>query len=256
MIENLFDVSTVLSVSNVAVFLFVLIGGVLISLSVHFIPIGGAPAAMAQATGVGTGTTQLAAGAGLTGLLAAGSVSAVTNNLYLPLFIGSISSCLMIAITMFSANLVYIFGVGCPLVSGKRQRDVITKDRQDVYVSKGTEGHGTPTASFFSGLIGGLIGGFGGSLTYVSILYLCTKTVGISFAGSAAFAATCSIALFYINSVIASYNIGGTIEGFTDQKFKKLPKAIFVSSIASAIFGIITIATVYLFIVPATGGIF
>ncbi|MCK5217199.1 MAG: tetrahydromethanopterin S-methyltransferase subunit D, partial [Methanosarcinales archaeon] len=32
------------------------IGGILIGLGVHFIPVGGAPAAMAQATGVGTGT--------------------------------------------------------------------------------------------------------------------------------------------------------------------------------------------------------
>ncbi|MFQ6072366.1 MAG: tetrahydromethanopterin S-methyltransferase subunit D, partial [Methanosarcinales archaeon] len=32
------------------------IGGVLISAGVHFVPVGGAPAAMAQATGIGTGT--------------------------------------------------------------------------------------------------------------------------------------------------------------------------------------------------------
>lgn len=41
------------------VILFVAIGGVMIGAGVHFIPVGGAPAAMATATGVGTGTAML-----------------------------------------------------------------------------------------------------------------------------------------------------------------------------------------------------
>ncbi len=53
---------------NILSMVYIIIGGVLISWSVHFVPVGGAPAAMAQATGIGTGTVQLAAGAGLTGL--------------------------------------------------------------------------------------------------------------------------------------------------------------------------------------------
>ena len=47
------------------------VGGVLIGGGVHFVPVGGAPAAIATATGVGTGTAMLAAGAGLTGLITA-----------------------------------------------------------------------------------------------------------------------------------------------------------------------------------------
>ena len=46
----------------------VVIAGIIMGGGVHFIPVGGAPAAMATATGVGTGTAMLAAGAGLTGL--------------------------------------------------------------------------------------------------------------------------------------------------------------------------------------------
>ena len=42
------------------------VGGVLIGGGVHFIPVGGAPAAIATATGVGTGTAMLAAGGGMT----------------------------------------------------------------------------------------------------------------------------------------------------------------------------------------------
>ncbi|MGZ5563265.1 MAG: tetrahydromethanopterin S-methyltransferase subunit D, partial [Halobacteriota archaeon] len=50
----------------------IILGGILIGAGVHFIPVGGAPAAMSQATGVGTGTTMLAAASGLTGLIGAG----------------------------------------------------------------------------------------------------------------------------------------------------------------------------------------
>src|SRR5271169_3822009 len=46
----------------------VIIGGVLIGFGVHFVPVGGAPAAMGQAPGIATGVAMLAAGAGLAGL--------------------------------------------------------------------------------------------------------------------------------------------------------------------------------------------
>ena len=59
---------------NILWILAIVIGGTLISISVHFIPVGGAPAAMAQATGIGTGTVMLAAGAGIAGIIAAGAV--------------------------------------------------------------------------------------------------------------------------------------------------------------------------------------
>jgi tetrahydromethanopterin S-methyltransferase subunit D len=49
--------------------LLIAISGTLICIAVHFIPVGGAPAAMAQATGIGTGTVELAAGSGLVGLI-------------------------------------------------------------------------------------------------------------------------------------------------------------------------------------------
>lgn len=62
------DIAGVLAANFLYVILITL-GGVLVSGSVHFVPVGGAPAAMAQATGIGTGTVQLAAGAGLTGLV-------------------------------------------------------------------------------------------------------------------------------------------------------------------------------------------
>ena len=53
----------------ISLILFIAIGGIMIGAGVHFIPVGGAPAAMATATGVGTGTAMLAAGAGLRPLI-------------------------------------------------------------------------------------------------------------------------------------------------------------------------------------------
>ena len=46
----------------------IIIGGVLIGFGVHFVPVGGAPAAMGQAPGIATGVAMLAAGGGLAGL--------------------------------------------------------------------------------------------------------------------------------------------------------------------------------------------
>ncbi|MDV0446802.1 hypothetical protein MsAg5_06590 [Methanosarcinaceae archaeon Ag5] len=220
------------------------IGGILISLSVHFIPVGGAPAAMAQATGVGTGTTQLAAGAGLTGLLVSATVVLFSDSLWLSLFLGAVGSALMIAVVMYMANITYIYGVGCTPVSGKLQRDPVTKDRQDIYVSKGTEGHGIPTICFISGVIGGFLGGVGGALIFIVIFifaglgYLFAPTTAVSIA------VMLSIALFFINAVIASYNIAGTIEGFHDPKFKKWPKAVAVSAVMTFICGMIALLAV------------
>ncbi|MDL2260759.1 tetrahydromethanopterin S-methyltransferase subunit D [Methanimicrococcus sp. OttesenSCG-928-J09] len=218
--------------------LLITLGGVLITISVHLIPVGGAPAAMAQATGVGTGTTQLAAGAGLTGLLVAVSIYLLSENPLLCILLGGIGSAIMIAIVMLVSNIGYIYGIGITPASGKAVRDPITKDRQDIYVSKGTEGHGIPTAAFFSGIAGGIVGGIGGSLIFVALL----KATGLPTAATALTmpdAVILSIALFFINSVIASYNIGGTIEGFYDPKFKKLPKAAIVSAIITFICGIL-----------------
>lgn len=228
------------------------LGGVLIGLGVHFIPVGGAPAAMAQATGVGTGTVQLAAGAGLTGLISAGFMYNFlttagpfgTSELILVLASGAVGSMIMITVTMFIGQLVYVYCVGVPPVSAKVDKDPITGDIQDIYVSKGTEGHGVPTVSFVSGTIGGLFGGMGGSLIYVQLMQIGNAPSDPAVVSLAAIFAT---GVFYVNSVLASYNIGGTIEGFHDPKFKRIPKAIVSCLIASLLCAIIA--------VPIMGGV-
>jgi len=135
----------------------IIIGGLLVAIGVHFVPVGGAPAAMAQATGVGTGTVQLAAGSGLTGLLAAGLMMKMTDNIILIVASGAVGAMIMIDATMLVGNWVYIFGVGTPPASAKVNYDPITKLPQPPYMAPGTVGQGIPTVCYVSGTIGGLL---------------------------------------------------------------------------------------------------
>ena len=196
----------------ISLILFIAIGGIMIGAGVHFIPVGGAPAAMATATGVGTGTAMLAAGAGLTGLITAATMTG--EPFYIVGIGGAIGAMIMMGITMLIANLIYIFGVGIVPAASKVPVDWITKRNQEAYKTPGTEGHGVPLTSFVSGLIGGLLGGFGGGLVYYGIYdAFQTGKLALDPAVSIGLAAILGVGVFFINSVIASYNIGGTIEG-------------------------------------------
>jgi tetrahydromethanopterin S-methyltransferase subunit D len=239
----------------------IIIGGLCIAVGVHFVPVGGAPAAMAQATGIGTGTVQLAAGSGLTGLLAAGymymtlsaagtpgiteivlicATGAVGAMIMITVTMlvgnwcatGAVGAMIMITVTMLVGNWVYIYGVGVPPASAKRDYDPITGDPQAPYVAAGTVGQGIPTVCFVSGAIGGLLGGLGGSLVYCMLMWVN---------GDPAISSIFAIAVFLVNAVLPSYNIQGTIEGFHDPKFKRLPKAILACFIASLLCGIIAV---------------
>ena len=227
----------------ITLILFIAIGGIMIGAGVHFIPVGGAPAAMATATGVGTGTAMLAAGAGLTGLITAATMTG--EPFYIVGIGGAIGAMIMMGITMLIANLIYIFGVGIVPAASKVPVDWITKRNQEIYKTPGTEGHGVPLTSFVSGLIGGLLGGFGGGLVYYGIY----DAVQASFEPAIAIglAAILGVGVFFINSVIASYNIGGTIEGMHDPKFKRIGTGAIACAIASIVVGI--------FCIILTGGI-
>ena len=224
----------------ITLILFIAIGGIMIGAGVHFIPVGGAPAAMATATGVGTGTAMLAAGAGLTGLITAATMTG--EPFYIVGIGGAIGAMIMMGITMLIANIIYVFGVGIVPAASKVPVDWITKRNQEAYKTPGTEGHGVPLTSFVSGLIGGLLGGFGGGLVYFGIYnavqdssILMDPTVSIGLA------AILGVGVFFINSVIASYNIGGTIEGMHDPKFKRIGTGAIACAIASIVVGIFCI---------------
>ena len=229
----------------ISLILFIAIGGIMIGAGVHFIPVGGAPAAMATATGVGTGTAMLAAGAGLTGLITAATMTG--EPFYIIGIGGAIGAMIMMGITMLITNLIYIFGVGIVPAASKVPVDWITKRNQEAYKTPGTEGHGVPVTSFISGLIGGLLGGFGGGLVYYGINTAVNESTFVTDpAISIGLAAILGVGVFFINSVIASYNIGGTIEGMHDPKFKRIGTGALACAIASIVVGI--------FCVILTGG--
>jgi tetrahydromethanopterin S-methyltransferase subunit D len=183
----------------------------------------------------------LAAGSGMTGLITAAAMSG--QPWYMILAAGAVGSMLMLGITMLVGNLIYVYGVGCVPVSAKVDVDPITKLEQSKYVTPGTEGHGIPTVCFVSGIIGGALGGIGGGLIYYA---LNSALSGLAYgtAGAAAVAGIFAVGVFFINAVVASYNIGGTIEGFHDPKFKRLPRGILASLIASLVTGIVAVLLV------------
>ena len=234
----------------VSVLIGVIVGGVLIGFGTHFVPVGGAPAAMGQAPGIATGVAMLAAGAGLAGLF--GGAWAAEQGMVVAVVTGGVGGGLMMAITCMMVNFVYVFGMGIPSASGKVANDPITGDSQAEYKSQGTEGHGLPFISFVGGVIGGILGGAGGTLIYIELLSLYEETlpgmmqitsaqvmpIAVSAAGMFA------VGLFLVNAVLTAYNITGTIEGPHDPKFKRWPRAIVASAVASALCGLVAILIV------------
>ena len=222
--------------------LLIAVSGTLICLGVHFVPVGGAPAAMAQATGIGTGTVELAAGSGLVGLITAAYMyaNAPGATMALVLAAGAVGSMIMIASTMLAGNLVYAYGVGVPFASAQIKRDPITRERQDTYMSKGTQGQGIPTVCYISGIIGAALGGIGGSLIYYVLVGMYGQL--ISTTSAVAVAGVFTMGVFYVNAVVPSYGVGGTIEGFHDPKFRRvLPKDALTSFLVSLILGVVAI---------------
>ncbi|MDD5617019.1 MAG: tetrahydromethanopterin S-methyltransferase subunit D [Candidatus Methanoperedens sp.] len=217
------------------------LSGTLICLAVHFIPVGGAPAAMAQATGIGTGTVELAAGSGLVGLITSSYMYAYEPNAQMSLVMaaGAMGSAIMLASTMLAGGLIYAYGVAVPFASAQVKKDPITGERQDIYISKGTQGQGIPTICFVSGVVGAALGGAGGGLIYFVLMQYYTPLISAS---AAAVAGVFTMGVFYVNSVIPSYGVGGTIEGVHDPKFRRVvPKDVLTSVVISMLCGIVAI---------------
>jgi len=225
----------------------VIIGGVLIAFGVHFVPVGGAPAAMGQAPGIATGVAMLAAGAGLAGLFA--GAWAAPLGLAIAVASGAIGGGLLMAITCTMVNVIYIFGMGIPAASGKVAKDPITGDTFPEYKSQGTEGHGLPFISWVGGVIGGALGGLGGTLIYLELLGIYQAQLPVLLGATVeqiapvaiSLAGIFAIGMFLVNAVLAAYNITGTIEGPHDPKFKRFPRAIIAAAAASAVTGIVAL---------------
>jgi len=217
---------------------YVVIGGLLACLAAHLLPVGGAPAAMGTATGIATGTVQIMLGAAMTGLFTAASVDTFTDSILLVALSGAVGATIMICVVMFMANIIYGFGAGVVPISGRVDVDPITKEPQAPYKTPQTDGHGVPIVVFVSGSLGGFIGGFGGALMYYTLLNYAHFSAGTAAIGA--------ISIFVANAILAAYNIRGTIEGFHDPKFKRLPYALVASFAVSLLCGIVVSLTAVL----------
>ena len=230
----------------------IVVGGVLIGFGVHFVPVGGAPAAMGQAPGIATGVAMLAAGGGLAGLFGGAWAAAAGQDALVVVITGGIGGGLMMAITCMMVNFVYVFGMGIPSASGKVAKDPITGDTQAEYKSQGTEGHGLPFISFVGGVIGGILGGAGGTLIYIELLTLYEEMLPTTMNAPAAqvmpiavsAAGMFAVGLFLVNAVLTAYNITGTIEGPHDPKFSRWPRSVVASAVASALCGLVAVLIV------------
>jgi len=240
-----FDANTIIYLLEI------IVGGLLVGIGVHFVPVGGAPAAMAQATGIGTGTVQLAAGSGLTGLLSAGLMMYAMSlsptfaqdgySIWPILLTGAVGAMIMMDATMLTGSWIYAYAVGAPFASAKVNYDPITKFSQPPYVAPGTVGQGIPTVCYVSGTIGAAMGGIGGAMIYFPLVLIN---------GNPAMSAIFAIGIFMVDAVLASWNIQGTIEGFHDPKFKKWPKAFKACLVSTTI-----LAVVAVLITPLVGGV-
>jgi tetrahydromethanopterin S-methyltransferase subunit D len=240
------------STGAVIVLVGIIIGGALIGFGVHFVPVGGAPAAMGQAPGIATGVAMLAAGAGLAGLF--GGAWAAELGFGVALAGGAVGGGLMMAITCLMVNVVYVYGMGIPSASGKVEKDPITGDTFPQYKSQGTEGHGLPFISYVGGVIGGTLGGMGGTLIYLELLSLYEEGLAAMYSVpveqimpvAVSLAGIFAVGMFLVNAVLTAYNITGTIEGPHDPKFKRFPRAVIASAVASAVCGFLAILIVAL----------
>ncbi|MCD7781790.1 MAG: tetrahydromethanopterin S-methyltransferase subunit D [Methanosphaera sp.] len=216
----------------------IIIGSTLIGIGVHFIPVGGAPAALSTTAGIPTGTPMITIGMGITGIISA--ISLLGQSTPIILLGGAIGSMTMIAITMLFSNMIHVYGVGVPPASSNFEKDPITGFSQSEYVSPGTTGHGIPTVSFISGIIGAFLGGLGGTLAFIGIYNQLEVVSILSQIEHCSIATIISIMIFFIIAVISSYNIGGTIQGFYDKKFRnKIVSGTVASFIVSIVLAII-----------------
>jgi tetrahydromethanopterin S-methyltransferase subunit D len=194
----------------------------------------------------------LAAGAGLAGLF--GGAWAAEQGMVVAVVTGGIGGGLMMAITCTMVNFIYVFAMGIPSASGKVAKDPITGDTMTEYKSQGTEGHGLPFVSYVGGVIGGILGGAGGTLIYIELLTFYEESLPVLMKVASAqvmpiavsAAGIFAVGLFLVNAVLTAYNITGTIEGPHDPKFKRWPRAIVASALASALCGLVAILIVVL----------
>jgi tetrahydromethanopterin S-methyltransferase subunit D len=89
------------------------------------------------------------------------------------------------------------------------------------------------------------LAGFGGSLAFTSLYTTFTTYMDYPAIVNSTMSTLMALLMFFIVAVIASYNIGGTIQGVYDKKFReKIIPGTFASLLIS-----IVISLLYVFVI-------
>jgi tetrahydromethanopterin S-methyltransferase subunit D len=221
---------------------FIIAGGALVGICVHFIP-ASAVGAMSASTGIATGPSMLSFGAGLAGILSASFAFDAGPAVMLAL--GAAASALMVILTILGGNLVNAFATGVPPASGQTAsaqsvvgsstKDVISGWDQKPFITPGTDGHGMPVQTTVSGIIGGILGGLGGAMVLHGVYELF---VPISI-DAATLSGMIAAGIFLINCVLPAYTLVGKTEGMFDRKIKRIPKTFLSCLIVSTFLALI-----------------
>ncbi len=215
----------------------IIIGSLFTTIGVYFIPIGGSSASLSRNAGISTTTPIIAIVLGMISILS--SLYLINESEIIVLLGGSVVSMIVISVIMLFSNIIHIFGVGVVPSTSNFQKDPLTGFEQNNYISPETSGHGIPTISYISGIIGSFIFGFGGSLIFYTIYsQFLSKTTG---SVDGAVSAVLSILLFFIIASITAYTTKNNSQGFYDKNFIKNMKVVLVS----CLFVSVVIACIY-----------
>jgi tetrahydromethanopterin S-methyltransferase subunit D len=198
---------------------------------------------LSTSAGIPTGAPMITVSLGITAILSV--ITVIDQPEYIMILYGMLGSMIMISVIMFFSNIMHAYGVGVPIASSNFEKDPLTGFEQEDYVSPGTKGHGIPTISFVSGIIGSILAGFGGSLAFTSLYTTFTTYMDYPAIVNSTMSTLMALLMFFIVAVIASYNIGGTIQGVYDKKFReKIIPGTFASLLIS-----IVISLLYVFVI-------
>ena len=215
----------------IKLFISILVGSFLVSIGIHFIPIGGTSASTLRTAGVATNAPIVAIVLGM--ILNLAVLLTIHDSFIYVLLSGSVVCMLSMSVLMFFSNIVDIYGVGVVPTSGNFKKDPITGYIQEDYLSENSNGHGIPTISYISGLIGSFIFGIGGSLIFYMI-YISFTTRFYKFVDGVT-SIILSVLLVFVIAIISSFNYGNDNQGFYDKSFKNNIKPAILSSVAIAI---------------------
>lgn len=225
----------------IELFISIVLGSILICLGISLIPVGGSEASQARNAGIAANAPVIAIILGM--IIVLNVLYLIKQPVELIILSGCTTTMMSMAVLMLFSNFVYIYGVGLTPASDKYEYDPITGYIQDEYITENSSGHGIPTISYISGLIGSFIFAIGGSVIFYKIY--TTFTLSYMKYVDDVTSIILSILLFFIIVIISSYKSGINTQGLMDKNLisdlKPALTSCILTSVLLAIFHIIIV---------------